>query len=156
MKDRYWYRLLSNWHQQGNDGLTITYLIGSQTFLPVDIKHQTISQLLQDLASNQECNVFIRTCMNLGDLIFGIKNDKKKNMPGVFLLDSNGKETSLFLGKFDSEIGKTIAEVCDYFEERYQPYIDQKRYSLNNRERGHFSAEEVRFIKSCFYDRAGL
>ena len=150
MKAKYWYLLLNEWDRLQHEGLTITFLIGSQVYLPAHFPRQTINELLNDMAANQESAIFIRTCMNLNDLIFGIKNEKRKTMPGSFLLDASGHPTSLFVGQFNHEIGKTVAEVTAYFEEKYQNYIDQAQYSKNEGERSYFTPQEAHFIRSCF------
>lgn len=110
----------------------------------------SIVELVEDIASNDNCKVILTYCMDLNDLILGIMAAGRKDFPGRFVLDGKGGDTALFVNHYVDDLGETISEVSASMKGRYQRYIDEKLYSMNNRERGYFTHLEIQFIQSSF------
>lgn len=146
--ENYWQILLEKWREEGRDGFTIPYLIGSQNYLSNPLCPDGIRELITSIAYSN-CQVYITYCMNIGDIILGIYENEKQKIAGKFIIQ-DGYETNLFLSKFLSELGNDLESVIKSLIEDYQEDIDAHRYSRNNGVMGDFSIEEIDFIKSSF------
>ncbi len=147
---QYWDILLSEWREEGNDGFTIPYIIGSQNYLPDTHDEQDIEELIVDIIENSTDEIYMKYCMNTGEIIFGIRDETKINIPGRFP-DFKGKpQNILFQTTYVYDLGDNVETIISSLTERYQRYINFEQYSKNDREWGDYSANEKTFIKKCF------
>lgn len=148
---KYWQKLLTQWREiEKRDGFTIPYIVGSQKYLNEKFDFQDVEDLILDIANDESTEVYIKFCASTGDLILGIYDDSKANIPGKYLVFENGNESNLFLTDFSKKLGNTVEEVAAELYDRYQKYVDAEEYSKNGRERGDYETSESDFIKNCY------
>lgn len=150
MKGYYWKQLLMDWRKQGRDGLTIPYIIGSQKYLGYRHWH-TIRELVEDIASNNKTEIYLTYCPTINDLILAIRDETKSRLRlnNVSYLN---QDSQLFISPFLDGIDNNVESVIEFLTERYQIYIDEGGFSLNDGERTDFTADEVIFITTSFRD----
>ncbi|WP_454804241.1 hypothetical protein [Mucilaginibacter phyllosphaerae] len=148
---KYWRSLLLKWREQGHDGLTIPFIIGSQKYLPRHISRQDIEELFEDIASNNVVEVYLNYCLTINDLILGIRSGQKLKLP-VRNVALNGASSNFYLSTFLDDFEPDVNSVATELTGRYQGFIDQKEYSRNDNERGDFTLDEMEFIQACFAD----
>lgn len=146
---KYWQILLKEWREGNRNGLTIPFIIGSQKYLPIS-KHQNIAELLRDIASSSEFEVYLTYCTDINDLILGVRDDTKATIAGHHLILENGLPSNFFLTKIVYDLGSDLESVSQELTERYQPYVDLEKFSTNDRLRGAFGDNDIKFIKNCF------
>jgi hypothetical protein len=151
---KYWNVLLKKQREQGKDGLTLPYLIGSQNYLTGNFQRHGITELIEDILSDDLFEVNVRYCMNICALIFEIKKDKNVAYFPAF----NGKKQdrlSISISLRD-EIGETVNSLTSVLTEMYQDKINQNLFSAkphpNERSAlwNKFSTEDETFIRECF------
>lgn len=148
MSYQYWEILLSKWRENGRDGFSIPFLIGSQQYL-TNNTNQEVSELLIDIINNSNQEIYLSYCMNINDLILGVRDDSKKRIKGFFP-QFNGKEQNKFyLTDFVKDLGDNVETIIVNLTEKYSEQINKKQYSINNRTSGDFSESEIEFIKTC-------
>ena len=148
---KYWQILLTQWREiKKRDGFTIPYIIGSQKYLKNKEYNQNVEDLILDIAHNDSTDIYIKFCTSTDDLILGVRDETKLNIPGKFLNFENGVESNLFLTDFSKNLGNNVEEVASELYDRYQKYVNSEEYSKNGRERGDYEIEESDFIKECF------
>jgi hypothetical protein len=149
MYSKYWQILLFEWRKQGRDGLTIPFLIGSQRYFPGTEAFQDIAALITDIATSNDFEVYIGYCMDIKQLILGVRSGNKLKIAGNHLLFENGQQSRLFITKFVDNLGEELDSIITALTEMFQSYIDQEQYSINQKEWGGYSADELDFIQSC-------
>ncbi|HEY5326097.1 MAG TPA: hypothetical protein VIJ27_03790, partial [Mucilaginibacter sp.] len=148
---KYWQVLLTKWRKQGNDGLTIPFIIGSQKYLPGSGIRQTIDDLIVDIAVSTEFEVYLNYCLTINDLILAVRDDKKLRIP-VKNVVYNNNTSSFFISTFLDDMNNDITSVTAVLCDKYQQYVDTGNYSINDNERGYFTSDEIAFIKLCFHE----
>ncbi len=143
---KYWQILLSEQRKKGKKGFAIPYIIGSQKFLPTSYSKQNVEQLIIDIATNTLFTVFLKYCMNTGDLILEISNGA-----GAIFPNYNGVPQDKFcISSFNNDFGDTVEIVAKNLHTKYQPYVTSHQYSINEGSRDNFSPTEVEEIKKWF------
>jgi hypothetical protein len=143
---KYWEQLLVEWRTLGRDGLTIPYIIGSQQFLPSTHKAQNIEVLLLDISTNKGCEVYITYCMNINEIILGIRDQSKTKIAGHFPPLNGDNQQKLFLTNVVSNLGDNVESIITSLMERYQEKIDREKFSKRGDEWGDYSTSEKEFI----------
>lgn len=149
MTNQYWEILLSNWRESGRDGFSIPYLIGSQQYL-TDNKNQDISELFIDILTNSNQEIYLTYCMNIDDLILGIRDDSKKRIKGFFPKYNKQEQNKFYLTDFVRDLGTDLESIIENLTDKYLHQINNKLYSINNRIPGNYTASEIYFIKKSF------
>tara|TARA_R110001583_G_C5607231_1_gene404999 strand:+ start:1106 stop:1558 length:453 start_codon:yes stop_codon:yes gene_type:complete len=149
MAMQYWEILLSNWRAIGRDGFSIPYIIGSQQYL-TNNKNQNIQELFIDIISNSNQEIYLSYCMNINDLILGIRDDSKKRIKGFFPKFNGQSQNAFYLTDFVRDLGTDLADIIENLADKYSEQIEKKQFSINNRIRGDYSESEINFIKGCF------
>lgn len=138
--------------EQGRDGFSIPYIIGSQQYLPANHNSQDIQEFITDIIETGEETILLRYCFNIGDLILEIigeaNDDKINRFPPFF----GSPQTSLKVSNFMDDLGNTVEDLIDILTERYQPHIDAGTFSINEGERGDYTPDEKIFIRDCYAD----
>lgn len=150
MMNRYWYILLKEWRDQNKNGLTIPFLIGSQNFLPSKANFQNIHELIVDITSNTDIEVYITYCTDIDDLILGVRDESKTNIAGRFPFYRNKQQSRFFQTKITFDLGENVEEIIHNLNDRYQRNIDNEKYSRNDRTNGDYSSKDTDFIHRCF------
>lgn len=149
MYKKYWQILLSEWREKKRNGLTIPFIIGSQKYLKVST-NQDISKLLWDIAYSDDFEVYITYCTDVNDLILGVRDESKKNIVGKHLTFDNTLPSKFFLTKIVYDLGEDIQTIARELSERYQRFIEDGQFSVNDRVRGSYTEYEINFIKKSF------
>jgi hypothetical protein len=144
---KYWQMLLTEQKKKGKKGFTIPYIIGSQNYLPDNYTRQDVKRLIIDVATNSLFPVFLKYCMDTGDLILEIKSD---NAIGANPDFNSKPQTNLFISNFNNDFGNTIETVAEKLSQKYQPYVSSHQYSINGRSRGDFTPAEKEEIQKWF------
>jgi hypothetical protein len=144
----YWYALLEAWRRSTRDGFTFPFVIGSQQFLRSDHEWQDIRALLTDIVENAPEPMYIKYCMDTDDLIIGLK----KNVIGYYPTFKGAQQVNLYVAKFNDDLGQSVEDVIDQLEERYDRYIKNEEYSMNDGHRGNYSDREIKFIRESFME----
>lgn len=152
---KYWEVLLQKQREKGKDGLTIPFLIGSQSYLPQPSYQQTIRELIEDMIKDNSFEKCLRYC--IGTQTFIIEISKGKNAV-YYPTKKNEQEQSnfsvgLFYRKdFTENIDNLIQELETRFQEPIdnglfsaEPNVDSRSVKWNN-----FSGKEISFIKNVF------
>lgn len=151
MREKYWQKLLIEWRNQGNDGLTIPYIIGSQQFLQTS-SNQTINDLILDIVHNDQIQVYLTYCQTVNSLILGYRDESKKQIKGSFP-NCYGKPQSMFyLSSFLTDLGDEVEIIIERLREKFQECIELRKYSINHREWGRYTQSEIDFMNRCFAD----
>ena len=150
---RYWEKLLVNWRRTGRDGLTVPFLVGSQSYLPAASIHQDIEELIEDIAKHDALEVYLRYCLDTDELILGVRDAMKSKIPGKFPLLDGKPQRGLFVTNFHPEFQDDISSIVAALEERYQSVIDQELYSRINGQWSRYSELEITFIQNSFSDQ---
>ncbi|MBI1769526.1 MAG: hypothetical protein HYR67_14255 [Bacteroidetes bacterium] len=148
--NRYWELLLKSWRADNKDGLTIPFIIGSQRFLPTKQSEQNIEELLVNIIAAEASQVYISYCPTINEIIFGLRDQSKENIAGKFPTFNSSFQEKLFLTEFLNDLGSDAEGVISKLTERYQPLIDDSKFSKNEGEWGDFSGNDIDFIKRCF------
>lgn len=109
---RYWQTLLTEQKKKGKKGFTIPNIIGSQNYLPDSYSREDVESLIIDIATNSLIPVFLKYCMDTGDLVLEIKS------PGVLATNPDfdkKTQTSLFISNFNNDFGDSIETVAKIF-----------------------------------------
>lgn len=149
MYKKYWQNLLFDWRESKRNGLTIPFIIGSQKYLKGST-NQDISKLLWDIAMTDDFEVYITYCIDVNDLILGIRDESKIDIFGKHLTLDDTLHSNFFLTKIAYDLGEDINSVAQELSERYQRFIDDGLFSVNDRVRGVFNENEINFIKKSF------
>jgi hypothetical protein len=150
MKQKFWQKLLYEWRKDGNDGFTIPFIVGSQKYLPGTHSAQDVEDLIIDIAEDETFEIYIKPCMNTGDLVLGLKDDSRQNLAGGYLNFEDGRESNLFLNIYANDLGNSVESVAAKLAERYQQFVNDAEFSKNGKERGDFEPHEIDFIKGCY------
>lgn len=147
----YWSLLLRTWQQEGHDGLTIPFLIGSQQYLPPQYSGslQAISGLIEEVAVSPT-PVMLKYCSHIQDFILEPLRPNKMRPPGKFPLNRGEGQAGLYIPIFPGDLGDTIEETIISLEEKYSHSIRDGRFSKDERDSGGFSGADITFIKSAF------
>ncbi len=147
---KYWQLLLTQWRREGGDGLTLPFIIGAQKYFHVTPPEQTIAELVMDIAQSNEFEVYLTYCMDIKELILGIREGRKCDIAGTHLKLENGENSSLFLTKFVDDLGTDLKSLQESLIEKFQDTIDARQYSINQKEWGDYTSSEVKFILTCY------
>jgi hypothetical protein len=151
MKLEYWKILLTEWRNCGRDGFTIPFILGSQQYLPETHEKQDLKALFLDIIRNNGVPIYIKYCLTTEDIVLEIK-DERKNLPGYFPTFNGLDQSNLFLTSLTvlNDLGIDCETIIETLADKYQPYIDKKEFSKNDRQRGNYSSDEIIFIKKSF------
>jgi hypothetical protein len=147
---KYWETLLLEWRAQGHDGLTIPFIIGSQKYLLSHHNYQEIEDLLADIATSDGSEIYLTYCMNLNEIILGVRDSSKRAIAGNFPPFEMQNQTKLFLTKSLDNLGNDVESIALALKEKFQSYIDNANFSKDFEEWGDYSGKEKAFIKDCF------
>lgn len=150
MDKKYWQILLTEWRKQGNDGLTIPFILGSKQYCGNETGDLNVENLILDIAANSEFEVYLSYCMTIAQIVLGIRDESKHRNAGQFLTSTANTNSNLFVSKFLEDFDKDVISVSKELSNRYQYLIDKGSFSFNNREWGDFTSSEIAFIRSCF------
>lgn len=150
MSNKYWEILLIKWRERGQDGLTIPFIIGSQKYLPTQHSHQEIEGLIVDIATSNGTEIYVSYCMNIKEIILGVRDNSKKAIVGHFPPFEGQNQTKLFLTSFVSDLGNDVKSVAWALKEHFQGHIDSANFSKRNGEWTDYSGKDSAFIKDCF------
>ena len=148
MRKKYWQTLLFSWREQGGDGLTIPFILGSKQYYDHGNDDLSVEKLILEIAYNSEFEVYLSYCMTIDQLILGIRDQSKYQNAGHFLITASNTRSNLFISKFLTDFDEDVVSVAKELATRYQHLVNQGNFSFNNREWGGFSSEEMNFIKS--------
>ncbi|MCS3797861.1 hypothetical protein [Niastella sp. OAS944] len=144
---RYWQTLLTEQKKKGKKGFTIPYIIGSQKYLPVCYPRQDVENLVIDMVTNSLFPVFLKYCMDAGDLILEIMS---ATAIGINPDYNSQQQTNFYISKFNNDFGNSIEAVAKNLCKKYQPYVSSHEYSINGGKRGDFTSKEKEDIKNWF------
>ena len=142
---KYWEILLTKWRNEERDGFTIPFIIGSQKVINKTEK-QTISELIIDIVNNSNQEIYIGYCINIIDLILGIRDLSKKRKRGYFPKYNKKQQSKLFVTNFVKDLGPDIETIIEELTNRYSNRILNKEFSINDRICGDYSISEKEFI----------
>lgn len=148
MAYQYWEILLSEWREIGRDGFTIPFIIGSQKYATNNV-NQNIPELLIDIINNSNQEIYLSYCMNINDLILGIRDDSKNRIKGFFPKFNGQEQHTFYLTDFVRDLGANMEDIIENLTEKYSSQIEREEYSINNRVPGDYSTSEIQFIKTC-------
>jgi hypothetical protein len=80
----------------------------------------------------------------------GLRDESKKKINGHFPDYNGAPQSKLFLTSFPLGLGDDVESISASLTEKYQPIIDSSQFSINDRQWGNFTGDEVRFIKTVF------
>jgi len=141
---------LIEWRANKKDGLTIPFIVGSQKFLLSSHVYQTIDELVLSIVHNSQIEVYLTYCPIINEIILGLRDESKKNISGYFPNYNGAPQSKLFLTSFPLGLGDDVESITVSLTEKYQPLIDLSCFSINDRQWGNFTGDEVRFIKTVF------
>ena len=151
---KYWEILLEKHRENGKDGLTIPFIIGSQKYLPENNYHQNISELIYDIVSSDIFEICLRYCIGTNTFILEIR--KEKNVC-YFPKNNIQEQNKLSVGIYHkNDFGENIETLIEVLIEKFQEPINEETFSAesNNYERSvkwnKFSEEDKNFIEKSF------
>lgn len=147
---QYWEKLLVAWREQGRNGLTIPFLIGSQQYLPNAWIHSTPSELLTDVVQQASHKVFLTYCMDIKGLILGIKEGQHGEIAGYYPTFKTQYQHRLYVSSFLANHGKSVESVSAALDESLQDQIDSQTYSSSETGKRPYNNLETAFIVSTF------
>jgi hypothetical protein len=147
-KDKYWLILLKKWRENKRDGFSIPYILGSQNYLHNNSNYQNIEDLIIDI-SNGEDEIYITYCMDIDEIILGIRDKSKEKIAGNFMKIEN-QPSKLFKTKFVEDLGDDLETLIKTLNDKYLQDICDGKYSKNEGKLGGFYSNEIEFIKKCF------
>lgn len=147
VENKYWEILLINWREKGRDGFSLPFLIGSQQYL-ANNTNQNIKELITDIIENSNHEIYIAYCMNINDLVLGIRDVSKQKISGSFPKFKNKPQSKFFLTNFLNDLGQNAESIIDKLTVRYERQINSKKYSINNHIISDYNVTEIEFIKS--------
>ncbi len=150
MKGKYWQKLLIEWRAKGRDGFSIPYIIGSQQYLPEDHPTQNIEGLIAEIIDTNEDSILLKYCFNIGDLILQISNGPHNKNAYRYPSFRGGSQSVIKVGNFIDDLGDTMEDLISILKERYEGFIAAGEVSINEGERGDYSADEKAFVRDCF------
>ena len=150
MENRYWQLLLTNWRNQGKNGLTIPFIIGSQNYLTLNFVRQDIRRLIVDVIENKEFPVYITYCQDVNDLIICKRDKSKERIAGRFPSFLGQEQDKFFQTMIVYNLGDSVEEIIESLTIKYQEIIDRQEYSIHDRIRGNFSSTDRSFIENSF------
>jgi len=151
---RYWEILLLKHRENGQDGLTLPYLIGSQNLLKIQNERQVISSLINEMTLKLSFETCFRYCWNIQTFIFEIRKISNK---AVFPTKNGCQQVGLSVGNISKDdFGETLEGLIVQLENRFQPQIDCELFSalpdVECREPKwtRFTKDDQKFIEECF------
>lgn len=145
MNDKIWCKLLYYWSYRKvpvGSGLTIPFLIGAINDYSDPIDVCTIRKLILDFADIKLNNyhVSIRFCTTIGTLVCCLEKLNKEELIGA------KKIGNLYLME-DSLNYVNINEIVEYLENKFNDYITNATYSINNGKWNKFSKTDKETIE---------
>ncbi len=150
MREKYWQILLRKWREEGKNGFSIPFIIGSQQYLPPNNQVQNIKDLILDIVHNSTISIYITYCTDIKDLILGIRDNSKEKIAGYFPNYNSSPQSEFFVTNIADDLGKTVEENIISLTGKYQSCIDAKEFSKTQNKRGNYSPDERTFIESCY------
>lgn len=152
----YWNILLNQWRQEGNDGLSIPFIIGSQKHLLLKKQHEGIRDLIDEIIRSNNGLFYIKYCFNVDAVIIGVWDETKKANAGEFLPYKGNSQSNFFVTKFlvddwKADLDFGINDLVD----RYADFIDSGQYSINQREWRAYGRQDLEFIGRCSIQHKG-
>ncbi|MBS1512830.1 MAG: hypothetical protein JST86_18450 [Bacteroidetes bacterium] len=152
MNEKFWQKLLRKWREEGRDGFSIPYIIGSQQYLPANHNSQDIHDLITDIIETGDETILLRYCFNIGDLILEITGGMGENKFHRFPSLYGSSQSILKVSNFMDDLGNTTEDLIEILTERYEPFINAGLFSINEGERGDYTPTEKIFIRTCYED----
>jgi len=156
---KYWEVLLLRWRADKLDGLTIPFVLGSQNYLSSSHTYQGIEDLLVDIATGDGSEIYITYCMNLKEIILGVRDSSKMSIAGHFPPLEKRNQTKLFLTSIVNNLGDDVETISLALKERFQDCIDNANFSKGIDKWSDYNGKEKAFLKNCFeslYPKAPL
>lgn len=155
---KYWEILLQKQRERGKSGLTIPFIIGSQSYISETSQIQNVRELILDMIKTDSFIKCLRYCMGTKTFIIEIKKDRN----AIYYPRIDEKEQKNFsIGLFDKKIFTEDSEkMILELESRFQEPIEKGFFSavpnVNDREVNweKFSKDDISFIKMAFEDLA--
>jgi len=126
MEQKYWHRLLTHFYNKNyyTNGLTLPYIIGSQTIIESDNQAQTIKDFFEEV-KNENVYLSVLKCGGIGELVFSISNKSDFEIYGGFenIVDIDGL--------FEKD-NNNIHDFSNYLQEKYGDIISQEKFSRNH------------------------
>lgn len=143
MSEYYWYNLLSAWHDLGNTGLSIPFLVGAQGVLGDDLKPSTddIDVLLDEIFSFdiEDPIIRIKWCNNTQCFVIGLC-DRDDVIEGAFF------KNTFVSGDLLRMFGTKLEGIRVGLREMYSMQIEEKLFSRNRSAWTAFTDFDKRFI----------
>jgi hypothetical protein len=125
MEQKYWHRLLTHFYDKNyfTNGLTLPYIIGSQTITEPNNQTQTIKDFFEEV-KNENIYLSVLKCGGIGKLVFSLSNKSDFEIYGGFenIVDIDG----LF------EKCNNIHDFSNYLQEKYGDIISKEKFSRNH------------------------
>lgn len=149
----YWYKLISNWVNEGYDGLTIPFILGAKRFLYGDEEfgEDEIFDLLSEIKNSdfdKHIITFYHCDIKLDEKVLGLFSKLNANhYQGIKFLNNVTNQISFAVGN-EVKLGETIEEISSKLNAEYQGKIEKKQFSKYNKtEWGPLTPKEEKFIK---------
>ena len=155
MYNKYWKSLIVSWCKDYKKrGLTIPFIIGSQSYLTKSVQAQDIKSLIYDIVEDGEYEIFITHCIDLNARILCLRDESKKNIKGFHPLYEKGKQSNFFRTISIKE-NETVEEIIEELVDDYQNDIENGEFSFKQFVKDEkckfaYNSDDETFIKSCF------
>jgi len=134
-----WLKVLLHFGFRGyfSNGLTIPFLLGARSILSPDEKPLTVEEFLSEIVDESlPIKISIQRCGNIGEYVIGIFDKESpsalyRNFGNLYITDSSFSTTDRM-----DYIGSILID-------HYQHKIDEGLFSINHREWGNYSKEEI-------------
>ena len=144
----FWNNLLVAWRKNGNEGLTLPYMIGSQQYLENNHEKMNINALIIDIASNKNGPIiFYNYCDTIGENVLGVLDDSYKEMKGIFPTYQGLQQNLFFRADSVKYSGETVEEIIENMNTTYQQRLINNEFSYNAGKWGDYTESEKKFIK---------
>lgn len=154
-KNSYWYKQIASWCRGGGNGLTLPYLVGSQseinkTFIPDTLD---LELLLNEFKKHdaQEVVIELKWCPNLETLVVGINSINSLDTHNWLLIQNNNLITVAISKICLQNLGITSTDekvILNEIIEEYSKPIKMRTYSRNNKEWQAYTTDEKQRIRN--------
>lgn len=130
-----WFKILSHFEKKGyiQNGVTIPFLIGSNTVLNPSGKALTITQLVNEFQIIHDPEkITIQKCGNIGEYVIGILDNETKMIIAKYKQNvyKNFKNFVIIDSSFDSY--QDINQILKTLEDIYLKLLSEQKYSKND------------------------
>jgi len=143
----FWNSLLVAWRKNGNEGLTLPFLIGSQQYLDNPNNKMNIKDLILDIVTNQKGTIiFYNYCDTIGENVLGVKDENYKEMKGSFPTYQGLQQNFFFRAESVKSSGETVEEIILNMNYKYLERLKNAEFSYNEGKWGDYTNKEKEFI----------